>query len=419
MNPPAAEISLAALPPILPKPACECSALRKPVAFLLSLYLGLFLADAVVSLLDDSLNLFFGVHVLSVLRSSIFLPGFLLSILIYGLIGLLPMIPKRLFLPIILFNPAAILAVIPVEIFFHSRVHQFCWFLSLCQLLCGLGVLHLVQGGFKFPWLLFPENRLNTGGFSWWNLSSFLLVNVFVLTPVLISYLVFALSLAVERSTDGFLKLRPAGVEAQSRSYVRDDGKTIQLYPMSHIANAGFYRDISQAFPADSIILQEGVSDRKHLLKNGISYKRMATALGLSEQTKEFKPGRGKIVRADVDVDQFAPGTIDLLNRIMLIYAKGLTAENLRVLLQNPVDQDQLWDDLLRKRNQHLLEEIHSRLLQTNHIVVPWGAGHMPELAREILKSGFHLESARDYALVPFRFSRDTRPPGKAEHPTD
>ena len=379
--------------------------MRQLIAILLSLGLGLFLADAVISLADDSLILFFNFHVLAGLRGIIFFFTFLMAVLIYGLMGFTPMIPKRLFLPVTLFSPAAFLFVIPFVIYCYSRIQQVAWIVSFGQVICALGILYLVEGGFKFHWRLFPEKRLEPRSFSWWNLLVFLLMNAFVLLPVVIFYLVFCSALGVDHFSDGFMKLRPGGLSVQMRKYVRDDGKTIQLFPMSHIAEPDFYRKVSQSFPTNSIILLEGVTDTKNLLTNKISYKRMATSLGLAEQQKVFQPSQGEQVRADVDVDQFASSTIDLLNFVMLIHSKGLSAENLSKLLQYPASpgfEDQLLEDLLRKRNRHLLEVIHSRLSQTDHIIVPWGVAHMPEIAKEIQKSGFRLEETSEYMNIRF-----------------
>jgi hypothetical protein len=38
---------------------------------------------------------------------------------------------------------------------------------------------------------------------------------------------------------------------------------------------------------------------------------------------------------------------------------------------------------------------------------VPWGAAHMPGIAREILKSGFHLAETREYVVIRFHGFRD------------
>jgi uncharacterized protein YbaP (TraB family) len=64
--------------------------------------------------------------------------------------------------------------------------------------------------------------------------------------------------------------------------------------------------------------------------------------------------------------------------------------------------EEQLVDDLLRKRNHHLVEEIKARLSESENVIVPWGAAHMPEIAKEIQKSGFRLDETREYVALQF-----------------
>jgi hypothetical protein len=230
--------------------------------------------------------------------------------------------------------------------------------------------------------------------------------NVFVLLPGAVIYLFVCTALAVDHFSEGFVALRPGGVTVQSRKYIRDDGKTVQLFPMSHVAERSFYRTLSESFTTNSIILMEGVTDEKGLLTNRISYKRMAKSLGVAEQQEEFRPIQGEIVRADVDVEQFTTNTIGFLNLIMLVHSKGLNPAILVQVIQfspSPDFEQQLFDDLLRKRNRHLVKELRSRLSQSEKFVVPWGAAHMPEIAREIQKLGFRLEETRDFSVIRFR----------------
>jgi hypothetical protein len=401
-------------PPSVPKP----SVVRQLVAILLSACLGLFLADAAISLLDDTLIVLFGTHLLSGLRGMVCLFAMLVALVVYALMGLTPMIPKRLFLPLTLFNPVMALAVVPLLIYFYSRIQQVAWVISFGQVLFGLGILCLVQGGFKLRWPLVAATQLAPWRFSWRNLSFFLLANLLLLLPAVIGYLVLCASLAVGHFSDGFLALRPAGLTVRVRKYARNDGKTIQLFPMSHIGEFDFYRKVAQSFPTNSIILMEGVTDDRNLLTNKITYKRMATSLGLAEQHEEFNPTQGQMVPADVDVAQFTTNTIGFLNFVMLIHAKGLNAETVLKLLRYsppPQFEEQLWDDLLRKRNRHLLEEIRARLPQTEHIIVPWGVAHMPEIAREIQSSGFRLDDTREYVAIRFGTAgKDNQPAGEA-----
>lgn len=415
--------SVAGPPPLLsPNPAGNFPSVRQLLAILLSLGLGLFLADAVVSVVDDSLIVLFGIHLLAGIRVLFFILATLSAILIYGLIGFMPMIPKRLFLPITLFSPTAALIAIPASIYCYDRLEQVAWVISFCQVLLGLGILYWAAG-LKFRWLLVAENQLGVRRFSWRHLSIFLLLNAFVLLPAVVVYLAFCASLAVDHFSDGFLRLRTEGVTVQVRQYVRNDGKSIQLVPMLHVGDADFYRKLSQSFATDAIILTEGVTDTRGLLTNKVSYQRMAAKLGVAEQVKEFKPSRLQMVPADVDVEEFTTNTIELLNLVMLIHAKGMDAGNVVKLLQYspaPGHEEQLFDDLLHKRNRHLLAEIETHLSNAESVIVPWGAAHMPEIAREIQKFGFRLHETREYVAIRFHSAENNRQntgkePGKRE----
>jgi hypothetical protein len=257
---------------------------------------------------------------------------------------------------------------------------------------------------------LVPEERLNPRGFTWLNLGGFVLVNACVLLPVIAAYLFYCGTLAVGHFSEGFVALHPGGLSVQVRKYVRNDGKSVLLYPMAHVADRNFYQTISQSFPSNSIVLMEGVTDREHLLTNHITYKKMATTLGLSEQQKEFKPSEEQMERADVDINEFTTNTIGFLNLVMKIHSKGLDGQTLMELMTfspQPGFEKELFDDLLRKRNRHLLNEVQKRLPETENVIVPWGAAHMPGIAKEIQRDGFRLEESREYTVIRFGRSRD------------
>jgi hypothetical protein len=372
----------------------------------------LFLVDAAISLADDSLILLGGLQSLSALRGLIGFFTLLMAVGVYGLMGLTPLVPKRLFLPISLFFLAATLAMFPFTIYCFGWLRQIGWVISAGQVILGFGILYWAQGGLGFRWSLVPVGRLGVRSFSWRNSSVFVLVNVFVLLPAVMVYFFLCTALAMDHFSDGFMALRPNGFSVQVRKYVRNDGKTIELFPMTHVADARFYQEVSQTFPTNSIILMEGVTDENNLLTNKITYKRMAKSLGLAEQHEQFEPTRGKMVRADVDVDRFSRDTIDFLNLVMLVHAGGLTPDNVRKFMQyTPPNhfEKELIDDLVKKRNQHVVEEIQSRLSQTDNIMVPWGVAHMPGIAVEIQKSGFRLDGTQEFMVIQFRNQGEAR----------
>ena len=414
---PASEPPAIGIPPLLLRESNFPAATgRQFLASLLSLCLALFLADAVISFVDDTFALVAGIHILLGLRIIVGFFAMLLALVVYVLMAITPAIPKKLFVPLALFYLATQLAGFPICFLYARHMPQINCLLSLAQVAFGLWVLYCARGGLKFDWLLVPLVRLQGGWFSWRNLIGFSLANVFGLLPVVMIYLFLCAAGLVDHFTDGFMALHPGGFTVQARKYVRDDGKTIQLFPMSHVAEGDFYRDISQTFPTNSIILMEGVTDERHLLKHQINYQRMARTLGLAEQHEKFEPTRGEIVMADVDVNQFTTNTLDLLNLVILIHAQGLDAGTIHKLMEysmSPDFQEQLFDDLLRKRNQHLLEQIQSHLPETEHLVVPWGVAHMPGIAREIQKFGFRLSESQEYEVIRFHFFRNAVAPGK------
>jgi hypothetical protein len=409
---------IAAPPPPLTGSTRPAGSWRKIISILLSLCLGLFLADAFVSLADDSWSLFSGFHPLTGLRLVTSLFAFLLALLVYCLMAFTPMISKRVFLPLTWFGIVTQLALLPGMIYCYDRLPWLIWGISLAQVVLGLGILGWARGGVHFRWPLVPEDRLGAKSFSWWNLISFPLVNVLVLLPVVVVYLFFCAALAVGHFTDGFLALQPAGLTATVKKFTRADGKMIQLVPMAHVGDPAFYQKLTKSFPTNALILMEGVTDENNLLTNGISYQRMASALGLSEQKKEFKPERNQIVRADVDVDTFTPGTIAMLNVVMRIHAQGLTPAALRELLQFPATpemQSQLFEDLVTKRNQHLVEEIRTHLAGSDLLIVPWGAAHMPGIAQAIQKSGFELVETQQFTVIHFGGAKKPGPAGRSK----
>ena len=399
--------------PTPPLPQSKPGSGRRLFAIVLSLFLVIFLVDAAISSLDDLLILAFDCHALSVLRALLAIATLLICVVIYILIGLTPMVPKRFFLPLPLFILASMLALVPLMTFFYSRLQQAALVTSLCQLALGMFIWRRAQGSLKFCWPLITAEHLGARGFSWSHVSIFALLNLFVLLPLVAIYLFVSSACAVNHFSEGFMTLHPSGFTVQARKYIRDDGKVIELFPMAHVAEPDFYRNVTRAFPTNSIILMEGVSDDGNLLTNKISYKRMARTLGLAEQKQTFVPTNSNhAVTADVDVGQFSKETLDFLNLVMLIHSKGATAENVMKFMEwspPPDFEKQLFDDILIKRNEHLLQEIQSHLRQSDNLMVPWGVAHMPGIAREIQKSGFHLAETHDYFVIRFGKAQDKK----------
>ena len=402
-------------PPEIPSSKCspergDSGGIREQVAVFLSFCLGVFIADGTLSVILYFLIGFLGVKIPGVLDgvvSLLALAVLALAFAVYCLMGVTPLVPKRYFLPLVLIYPATWLLLVPVSIYSLEHINGVLLAVSCCQVALGLVIVFCLRDGRASRWQLVPANRLGKRNFSWSNLSVFAVANL-VLLAATILYLAFFSAVAVDRFSGGFVSLRPDGLNVRIRKFIRDDRKTVWLVPMSHIGGAKYYETLSKSLPKGSVVLMEGVSDRKKLLTNPISYARAATVLGLTEQRKKFQIP-GKIVPADLDVDQFASGTIDILNVFMLPHAKGLTFETLLKLSQfKPTEEAmrQCWDDLLGKRNRNLVGEIATWLPNTETIIVPWGAAHMPGISAEIQKMGFRCDTEQEITAIPFAVRR-------------
>lgn len=374
------------------------------------MYFTTVLMDTVISALDNTF-IFFGIYLLTLIDGILLCLTLLGTILVYGLMALTPLVPKRIFMPMVLVVFAPPLMLLPAVIFYYHQLQQIELLVSWLQVLFGLFILRWLQGGWKFRWPVVRDKHLGARTFSWLNLLLFVALNVFVLLPAVAGYIGGCASLAVSHFSDGFVALRPSGVVLQARKYVRDDGKTVILFPMSHIAESEFYRSVEQSVTSNSVVLLEGVTDTNHLLTNRISYKRAAKALHLSEQHEDFKVPQGQLVPADVDVSMFNSNTIAILNLVMLVHSRGINPQTMSQLMEfSPSEevQQQLFDDLLFKRNEHVLKELDSRLSDADSFIIPWGAAHMAGLAKEIQKAGFHLVGTRNFVSIRFGSKPDS-----------
>lgn len=388
-------------PPPLPVRASQPA--NPLLANLLSLVLLLFLGSGIISAFTDALVLFFGRTDLAVTAAPLFLLMLFMGAITFGLLALFPAIPKRFFLPASLYLPVAGVAILPLFVFFYRQAAVISWAVSLAQIALAIFLIRRVKGEGRFRWPLISAEDVAARKFSWGNLVLVLGGGAFLLVPALLLYSAFSLRLAVGHFTDGFVALQPKGISMQVRKYVRDDGKSILLVPMSHIGEPQFYHDLAASFPENSVVLMEGVSDHTKVVHERLDYSRAAASVGGVEQTKVFKP-KGEIVAADVDMSTFSPATLEVLKTAMLVHAKGVTAETLPLLMkQSPPGLEKLlMEDLLTKRNRHLLDVLEERLPKSSNIVVPWGAAHMPEIAREIQKLGFRVVEKREFLAIRF-----------------
>ena len=251
--------------------------------------------------------------------------------------------------------------------------------------------------------------------FTWRNTLIFSAVNLLLFPLVLVYSLMAMAGYYLDQHTAGFMRLSPVGIYTSERSY-HHDGKVVRLVAMMHIARKGFYQELVDSLPArGAIILAEGVSDQDHLLKNRFHYGGLADLVGLSSQETmrldgnlleldDLKPvDEGKrdeakpdIVQADVDINSFAPQTLEFINVIgrTLLGEKPL-AQRVEAYFDwtrvhgTPEMFSGVMADILDERNAVVIDALQRSLDRYDMIIVPWGGMHMPAIEAAVLKQGF------------------------------
>lgn len=392
------------MPPDVPPPlpSTQESAPPSRAVTVLSGLLLIFLAGGVLALADDLLMLI-DRRELSAYRALASLAVLGTGVITYLLVALLPRIPKRIFLPVSLFLPVSTVACLPILIHFPGQISWISLSASLLHVLLALCLIRIARGDRKLRWPFLAETTLQPRPFRWGHAIGVIAIGLFLILPFLAGSVLLSAKHAVDHFSDGFVALKPSGLSMQARHYVRNDGRTVLLVPMSHVGEETFYQDLSRSFPDDAIVLMEGVSDHQQLFRPQKGYTKMAEAIGVVEQQQAFKP-RGQLVAADLDMSEFSQATRDMIKNAMLIHTQGITAETLHHLMKPTPKglEKQLMDDILTKRNQHLLKVLKEKLEHAEHIVIPWGAAHMPEIAREIQKDGFQLQKTQNYLAIRF-----------------
>ena len=393
-----------------------------------NLFLLLFLADGSLSLLDELASILFPVVPLSEFRNLVANAVILLAIPLYLSLGIDQRLPKRLLLPLILFVIGS-----PLSTWIFPSLTRFGGFgllMAAAQIALGTFLLHRLNKKGETP-LTLPREMFDAPYFSLKNTLTFAGVNLFALPVFLVTLALFLANSYVTAYTSGFMRVEPGGLYMVERSYKRDD-RTIRLAGMIHIGEKNYYEDVARmAVSGRTLVLAEGVTDEKELLRNKLDYGKVASLLGLTSQERMLFAGRvidpkeldaprdkeerGKagapdIMRADVDLSTFRPETMLLLDA-MGKHLRGDDSVLEGVLELNewaektvtPEMYEVIMDDILHRRNKVLLGYMDKALKRYDTVVIPWGALHMKEIEAEVLNRGFVLQEERKRMSVDFK----------------
>lgn len=393
-----------------------------------NLFLLLFFADSTISVLDEVLSFFAPVVPLTYLRDLIAEVVVLMSLPLYICLGIDRRLPKMILLPMIafIFGCMSFAWILPSL----AGEEGFQLLLSFIQLGLSLVImLHLQKSG---ELLTITERGTHSSFFSLRNTLGFMTINL-LLAPLVLGLLIFGSARSfIEENARGFMRLAPDGLHMTEKIYSRGD-KSIRLAAMIHVGEKQYYDELTQSFSSGrTVILAEGVTDEKKLMREGLDYGRVAGFLGLTTQNRLQFKGRvittgqmeqsiadeeigavgnvADILRADVDISSFRPETIRFLSALAShLRQNSSTVQGLWLLNDwsrenvTPELHNIVMDDIVHRRNKELIRYLHQAADRYDCVIVPWGALHLPEIEQEVMKEGFQLREQRERLSIDLK----------------
>ena len=354
------------------------------------------------------------------------------ALFVYLALGIDRRLPKKLFLPLILFVFWCPLSVWLVPALAGSNAYGL--LMAALQVALGGCLVDRLRREGEPPGLTLPATRFEGPFFTPRNTLVFAAVNVVVLPIALVTLALYQANSYAAKATAGFVRVEPRGLYMTERVY-RRDGRTIRLASMIHVGEKQYYQEVARLpVSGRAIVLAEGVTDRKGILKNKFDYGQVAKYLGLTSQEKMLFSGRvvdektldapqpqegGKgegeagaidILRADVDLGAFSPDTIFFLDAVGRHLKENPSVAKAAVSLNEwaekhitPKMYEAIMDDILYRRNKALLGYLDKALKRYDTVVIPWGALHMKGVEAGVLERGFVLQEEHKRLSVDFR----------------
>jgi hypothetical protein len=229
----------------------------------------------------------------------------------------------------------------------------------------------------------------------------------------------------------GYLHFAAQGLEVRETTLVKGD-HTVHLIGMVHIGDPEFYRTLYKGIPAEALVLAEGVTDRHNLMKAKPSYDNAARGLGLESQNEfqkllagsnmvdapaaspttpqpvaQANPAAPHVLFADIDVSDLSPSTLRFLEAVGTVFQSPTFAEAMQryIAISQQFKEDEVkgvMDEILTKRNDHVIAAFDKYEPQYRLIYMPWGALHLPGIEDKILARGYKVQSVRMLPLAKY-----------------
>lgn len=378
---------------------------------LVSIFVHGFLLDALLTLVGEWLPI-------SILQGAVAWAVFALGIVLYVATAFNRRLSKRLILPPVFFLVwTGICGAFPLAFLLPDFYRAA---LAITQLAIAIVLIAVHRRWRATPPPIGPA-------FSWRTFSLVALPTIAAIPFALVAGAVNAAGVGIEHGSHGYVKLRPGGVMLEERELSKD-GRHVRLVSMMHIGDKSFYDQILASLPTEgaTIVLVEGVTDDKGILKGRFSYARIAKLLGLTaqetsslqENVRQSLPGKDSAQKtarqnveyrhADIDISTFHPLTLEYIAAIGVILSDPTFETLLRVFknpntpFKKPNVEEVVVGDILDKRNKHLIDEINHALEDGRSVVVPWGALHLFAIEESLKNDGFRETRRVDRPIIRF-----------------
>lgn len=298
-----------------------------------------------------------------------------------------------------LFNMLA-LAVSPHWVYKnHPDFFLFHFSLSVTQLIIGTYCLIKVKKNFKLlEFHNFKQAHWFLAGMTSSSLAAgYVALNIATVVSMLMG------------ATKGFLAFDGTNIQSIEKIYAKN-GKIVHLIPMIHVGSETFYKEINEiSNDKKTLFLLEGVSDVKNLMEP-LNYRGVASQIGLESQQDHFNPPDGKHLKknifyqtTDVDASDLSKETRDFINKISKIMNEKSFFElvvNGNDLLPSLDGTASIAMDVVTKRNAKVFEHLKKQEKTFEEFYIPWGAAHLPEMERELLKMGYTQTAVKERSVI-------------------
>ncbi len=379
---------------------------------LANILLFLFVLTAALTIVNELQRPLFDLQFVSSLGQISWLMCLATGTVVYIGLGFNRHLPKTILIPLFIWMAWRLLDYWPLENLAgdHYRLYA-----ADAQLILGLIVLKLNKVR-NHKSIVLISNQFRGTAFSGRRFLAFCLISLPIIPIALLLGSYSLVGQVIDDGTAGFVRLKPDGLYLTEKTY-RQGEKQIRLTGMIHLGEENFYSGLIDSISGSrTLILAEGVSDEKGLLRQRFSYGKIADILGLESQEKISFPGRiiesfdeaeatqpetPDILRADIDLSQFDPRTLEVLDALAkyVLDSDSLVAGYAKFNrwaeehVTNDINEI-VMNDLVEKRNRSVLSYLPRALEKYDTVIIPWGALHMKGIEEQVKKREFQLEKS-------------------------